>query len=1090
MLRHLIKIVFLFLMSACFIAGAQFYQGTNMEFGKNRVQYREFTWFYYPSKNFEVYYYVGGEPLAEYTLMSCEKNLIEMQSFFDYKLDDRIQVLSYLNQGEFRQSNIGVNGDEYNIGGSAKILGNKMFTYYEGSHDLLDLQIRESLAKVLFSQLMYGGDWKDVLKSSTLLSVPKWYEDGVVAYAANGATPECNTYVRDLVKDSKFKSFNHLEGRQAKLAGQAFWNYISEVYGQNVIPNIIYMAQASRNVESGFLYVLGLSLEELSDDFKKFYRDKAAIHRLEVLPGDNRQPDTDDKVAMKRWKQQQKQLGDLRVRYKKEYVYSQFRMSPDGKNVAYVTNELGQYRIWIYNLETQKKKCVMKRDHKMERIVDESFPVLAWHPSNEILTYVFERRANVWIGNYSLTEKKHTVKELFLIEKVIDMSYSDDGKKMVLSGVNRGQTDLYLYQVIGNNQEQLTRDIWDDMHPKFIDGNSRIIFTSDRPDDTLRTGIPVDVYPHEKDVYIYDLENRSKILERITSTPDVDEDFASGYLDKHFTYVSNSSGSYNRYLATVDSAITTIDTAIHYRYFTVSNPLTSFHRDIVDYQFNKSAGTYLTEFKKRNQPWIYLGERSQDTGQRLLKDASSDFTDGNKSEGINELKLSADTLEVGEVDINNYVFEDERADYEYEKESARVQEIGNEETISADSIVPFVLPRSRNYRLNFAADKAVFLQAGNTFLNPVYQNFTGSPSSISPGFSFLNQFGISDLFEDYKIVGGFRTNLTLDNLEYGISLEKLKDRLDKKIIFSRQVQSAQSGYNIYKIQSNDLAYSIRFPFSEVSSIRFRFDYRIDRIIHQSNDLVSLADPNVTEMNAAIKVEYIFDNVINKGLNLYNGLRFKTWVERYQQPDISKKTDINIVGFDGRFYKKIHRSLIAAFRFAGTTSFGSQKVMNYFGGVDNWMFQRVDDSTPISKTIPYRFQSFIGPVRGFYVNARNGNSAIVANAEVRMPLFKYFFNKPIKSDFIENFQVITFMDAGSAWTGLNPYSDDNLFNKTEVTKLPVTVTITNNREPLIYGYGFGIRSRLLGYFVRADWAWGIDDGRRLDRVFYLSLNLDF
>jgi hypothetical protein len=27
-------------------------------------------------------------------------------------------------------------------------------------------------------------------------------------------------------------------------------------------------------------------------------------------------------------------------------------------------------------------------------------------------------------------------------------------------------------------------------------------------------------------------------------------------------------------------------------------------------------------------------------------------------------------------------------------------------------------------------------------------------------------------------------------------------------------------------------------------------------------------------------------------------------------------------------------------------------------------------------------------------------------------------------------------------------------------------------------------------VRADWAWGVDDGRVLDRVFYLSLNMDF
>jgi hypothetical protein len=31
---------------------------------------------------------------------------------------------------------------------------------------------------------------------------------------------------------------------------------------------------------------------------------------------------------------------------------------------------------------------------------------------------------------------------------------------------------------------------------------------------------------------------------------------------------------------------------------------------------------------------------------------------------------------------------------------------------------------------------------------------------------------------------------------------------------------------------------------------------------------------------------------------------------------------------------------------------------------------------------------------------------------------------------------------------------------------------------------------LGYFVRLDWAWGIEDNKILDRIFYFSLSLDF
>ena len=1094
MSKGFFHIIFL-LLFACLYAmplSAQFYQGTNMEFGKNRVQYREFTWFYYPSENFEVYYYIGGEDLAQYTLMACERNLKEMQQFFDYTIDEKIEVLSYLNQSEFRQSNLGLTGDDqFNIGGAAKIVGSKMFTYYEGDHALLEKQIRENLARVIFAQLVYGGNWKDVLKNSTLLTVPKWFEEGIIAYAAAGVSTESTTFVKDLVRGNKFKSFNQFEGDDARLAGQTFWNFIAEVYGQNVIPNILYMAQASRNVESGFLYVLGLPLDQLSQEYLNFYKEKAAAGRGEVLPGEKRLSPNPTRDEVKAYRKGERMLGELQVKYKNKYEYSHFTQSPNGRYIAYVTHEQGQYRIWLYDVEENKNKCILRREPRMERIPDTTFPVLAWHPSGEMLTYIFEKRANAWIGSYTVAEKKHTEKELYLIEKINSMHYSPDGKRMILSAVNRGQTDLYLYQVIGNNFEKLTDDRWDDVSPTFIEGGRRIIFTSNRTDDTLRNDAD-ELLPmrSEHDVYIFDLENRSKLLERITATPQIHETLPFEYSEKYYSFLSTENGFRNRSIAYVDSAISAIDTAIHYRYFTVAKKASAFQRDIHDYEFHLADGSFFIGFRKAARPWIVFGNRNSDvfdgaqTGDSPEKD---EFTIGM----TDLLKVSADTISKGDIDIDNYVFEDERLDYTLEKETARVQEVGGKsKQLLNDTLNAFVLPRSRNYRLNFAADKAV-AQMSNNFFNPIYQNYTGpSPSSISPGLSGFTQFGISDLFEDYKVVGGFRANWGLDNAEYGLSFERLQDRWDRKIIFSRQSQRVQQGFDVIKLQSNDLAYSVKYPFSEVSSIRIRGDVRVDRGVRQSNDLISLESANINETNLALKVEYVFDNTISRGLNLFNGTRAKVWVERYQQPNMKTRTDINIVGFDTRHYQRIHRNFIAAFRCAGTSSFGAQKVINYFGGVDNWLFQRVDNATPINPDEPYRFQSFVGPVRGFYVNARNGNSAVVANAELRMPVFKYFAKNPIKSDFIENFQIVTFLDAGSAWTGWNPYSDDNLFNRTDVVKNPVTVSITNNREPVVYGYGFGLHSRLLGYFVRADWAWGVDDGRVLDRVFYLSLNMDF
>ena len=47
---------------------AQFYNGSKLSFGKNRVQHQKFNWEYFRDTQFDVYFYPTGKNLAEYTL--------------------------------------------------------------------------------------------------------------------------------------------------------------------------------------------------------------------------------------------------------------------------------------------------------------------------------------------------------------------------------------------------------------------------------------------------------------------------------------------------------------------------------------------------------------------------------------------------------------------------------------------------------------------------------------------------------------------------------------------------------------------------------------------------------------------------------------------------------------------------------------------------------------------------------------------------------------------------------------------------------------------------------------------------------------
>ena len=81
--------------------------------------------------------------------------------------------------------------------------------------------------------------------------------------------------------------------------------------------------------------------------------------------------------------------------------------------------------------------------------------------------------------------------------------------------------------------------------------------------------------------------------------------------------------------------------------------------------------------------------------------------------------------------------------------------------------------------------------------------------------------------------------------------------------------------------------------------------------------------------------------------------------------------------------------------------------------------------------------------------------------------------------------------GSAWYGLFPGGNENPINTLTIDDTPgITIRIDVERKPWVFGYGVGARLSFLGYFVRADYAWGNELGFVQDPKLHISLGLDF
>ncbi|MBI4646210.1 MAG: hypothetical protein HY738_06330, partial [Bacteroidia bacterium] len=230
--------VFLFLL----INGGkgQFYNGIQMDFGKNRVQHNRFFWQYFRFNRFDVYFYVGGSEIAKDAGLIAAEKLKKIEGFFEYNLERRLIFVVYNKLTDFRQSNIGLisGNDQYNIGGMTKIIDNKVFIYNEGNRQKLEEQVAAAVAEVVLNEMLYGKNFRQRVTNSTLLSLPDWYYKGLISYAANHWSIEIENYVKDGILNRRYEKFNRLTGTDAVYAGHSIWNFIANTYGKSVIPNI------------------------------------------------------------------------------------------------------------------------------------------------------------------------------------------------------------------------------------------------------------------------------------------------------------------------------------------------------------------------------------------------------------------------------------------------------------------------------------------------------------------------------------------------------------------------------------------------------------------------------------------------------------------------------------------------------------------------------------------------------------------------------------------------------------------------------------------------------------------------------------
>ena len=1096
MMRNQYIVLVGLLVGSLSMATAQNYPSLE-RFGKNRIQYRNFDWKTIRTSNFEIYYYQDGTQIANLTAQYAESEFDRITELLGYTPYNRVKIFLFNSPSELAQSNIGINAQGGLSSRDQDLSKSRIELAFTGDQVSFRRQIVHDVAMLFVYDMLYGGSLKDALQSSLLLTLPDWFMPGIASYIAQGNSLELDDYMRDMSLTHPIRrasALAGLSGQEAERVGHSIWNYIVQRYGRDNVSNILNLTRIIRNEEKSVTSTLGVPYGRFLREWREYYAGMASSVTQSYQSGTDafqlKVSSADDKSSL-----------------------ISLKLSPDKQFIAYSTLRDGKFNVEVVNTTNRKKNRILSGGYRLDgQATLTNTPLVAWQKGNNLLvvtdevgeTYLYQ------FSDFDKRPKQEFKRRVNGLSQVVWMDASEDGGSLILSADRKGQNDLFLYSINRGSYQQLTNDLYDDLYPAFVGRTAReVVFSSNRKDDTL--GVDKGSYKTIRDqMSLFTHEGSARDLSVVRLTDSL----------SHATQPipANESGIY--FLNDVNGIrnLYRLDTASK-----AVRQVTAFPQSIRLYDLNPTNGGFVYSSLKDGDE--YIGFRPQldltqtiqtpptqraaavnrlnaqnavRTGQVKTDSTAAPAADSsaagrNPAGGVQPDPVNTLALEPGEVDTDNYPF-----DPDVLKAAEYRQRRSVPGTVPGLTTAPLRNRRRENITIRGPFDyKSQF-------------GINDAPSSwrIDPirGFGYTQEVTLTDLLENNVLRAGGFLSLTnaLHNSDLFAEYTNLTNRIDYGARIDRQTLFVPDAGLTQKYRYNRFALSASYPISVNSRFTVSPFYAMTRLI----DLSSFALPDLVSDYAGLRGEFVFDNSKINGMNMTVGTKLKLRYEEYAGLRAASE-GFRRLSLDARHYQKIHRDLVLAVRFALSQSGGASPKQSTLGGMENWIKepdgrkeQVASNPLLVPNTIQneisypdYRnvfFLDFAAPLRGFRQGKLTGNSYMLFNAELRLPLVRYLYRGNVTSNFLRNLQLVAFSDVGTAWTGSGPFGQQNTLN-TEIVgggNIPFRAVVTNFKNPFLIGYGAGVRTMIFGYFVKFDYAWGLEDKTVGKPIAYLTLGYDF
>ncbi len=441
-------------------------------FGQNKVQYRTFDFKIIQTEHFEVYYYDRERAAALDAARLAERSYARLSRVLHHQFQGRKAIILYASASEFQQTNVVSEDLSEAVGGETEFFKHRMVLPFTGAYSDLEEVIQHEMVHQfqfdVFSRGRIGGG----MQTLVTVNPPGWFMEGMAAYFSRPALdPETAMWLRDASLEGHLPTIQQLTYDPRIFPyrfGQALWAYIGEKWGDEAIGEIL-QASVTAGVEGAFKRALGLTLDQLSDE----WRDAVQTTFL---------PQLGEHYRARRISQPL-----LTEKRSQGTVHVAPALTPDGRDIAYISEKNNFFfDLYLADAETGRVKrrlvqSTLSSNYESLRFITSAG---SFSPDGRYFAIAVKHKDRDDLVILDVKRDREVRRILVPLNGLTTPAWSPDGQQLVFTGYDGGLSDLFIINADGTGLRRLTNDKYADLQPTWSPDGKTIAFATDRGPET------------------------------------------------------------------------------------------------------------------------------------------------------------------------------------------------------------------------------------------------------------------------------------------------------------------------------------------------------------------------------------------------------------------------------------------------------------------------------------------------------------------------------------------------------------------------------------------------------------------------------